>query len=290
MDPVLMQQLDKQYGRMEWRLPEAHAIYWASEGLDRATNHLSRVTEDDLMPLRRVIYQCMQLTWQRGRIVDSRFSSGLDFGPNLDMIPAVNDSYLSMYQQETDPNQKQGVLKAHRNFLRQAIYSLYVYNRTADAAKWFKYLGEQYPDKTIIDGDMNSFPRNVTLDRYVVAAIQEDINDMSRDKMRTVIEGLLIRSYTGMILDQDEHAAGLKNLARQAWQTYQNKIPAERQAAIGLPPFADIDRDIRDRMLDPNNGLPAEARAILRTKLGLPAEKAQASTAPPAETPNTKAP
>jgi hypothetical protein len=50
-------------------------------------------------------------------------------------------------------------------------------------------------------------------------------------------------------------------------------------------------KKIRDRMLDPEHGLTFEARAVLRTKLGLPAEtpapSAQGTNAP-SETPLSK--
>ena len=279
MDPVLMKQVDEEYGPLEWRLPEAHAIYWAAQGLQRAKENPSHVApDDDLIVLRRVIYQCMQLSWQRGRIVDNPFVDEMEFGPNLDIIPKVNDTYVTMYDAETDPNQKDGILKAHRNFLRQAVYTLYVYNRMSDAAKWFKYLGEKYPNKTIIDGDPNSYPRNLTLDKYVVACVQEDINDTSKDRMQALIEGLLKTSYMNLVIDQDDRAEGLRRLAHQAWQNYENQIPADRQAPIGLPPFKDIDLNIRSQLLNPTNGLPPEGQAVLRTKLNLPKEEAPATS------------
>lgn len=279
MDPALMKKLDEEYGPMEWRLPEAHAIYWAAQGLQRATENPSKVSPtDDLIMLRRVIYQCMQLSWQRGRIVDNPFSEEMEFGPNLDIIPKVNETYMKMYAEEADPNQKDGVLKAHRNFLRQAVYSLYVYNRTKDAAYWFKYLGDKYPDKTIIDGDMNSYPRNVTLDKYVVACVQEDINDTSPDRMKTVLEGLIQTSYVSYIVDQDDRAEGLRLLAQKAWQSYQSKIPAERMASIGLKPFKVYENDVREHMLDATNGVAPEAQAILRTKLGIAGDKKASDT------------
>ncbi|HWD93225.1 MAG TPA: hypothetical protein VG938_12850 [Verrucomicrobiae bacterium] len=272
MDPVFMQKVDEEYGPLEWRLPEASAIYWAAQGLERAKENPSKISPtDDLIVLRRVIYQCMQLTWQRGRIVDNPFNDEMEFGPNLDVIPKVNDTYLTMYDEEKDPNQKEGILKAHRNFLRQAIYSLYVYNRTADAAKWFKYLGQKYPDKTIIDGDFNSYPRNVTLDQYAVACVQADINDMSPDRVRTVLEGLLITSYTSLVIDQDERAEGLRRLAQKAWDSYESKLPTARRDPLRVPPIREISRDVLNRLLNPTNGLPSEAQAVLRTKLNLPA-------------------
>src|SRR4051812_12117585 len=172
----------------------------------------------------------MQLRWQRGRGVGNPLvGGGFDFGPNLDIIPKVNDTYMNMYAEEADPNQRDGILKAHRNFLRQAIYSLYVYNRISDAAKWFTYLGEKYPDKPILDGNPNSFPRTLTLEQYAIACVQEDINDMSPDRVRTIIEGLLRNSCVSLIMGEDDRAMGLQLLARKAWAAYQSKIPAERR-------------------------------------------------------------
>ncbi len=60
---------------------------------------------------------------------------------------------MQMYAEETQPGQKEGILRAHRNFLRDAVYFLYEANRVAEANKWFKYLGEKYPDKPIIESD-----------------------------------------------------------------------------------------------------------------------------------------
>jgi hypothetical protein len=279
MDPALMKKLDEEYGPMEWRLPEASAIYWAAQGLQRIEQNPSRTTED-LIVLRRVIYQCMQLSWQRGRIVDNPFSDEMEFAPNLEMIPKVNDTYLKMYEAEADINQKDGVLKAHRNFLRQAIYTLYIYNHMKDAAQWFKVLAEKYPDKPIIDADPNSFPRTVTLDQYVVACVQEDINDTGHDRAVAIIEGLLTTSYMSLVIDEDDRAAGLAQLARGAWQNYMAKIPQERIPAIGLPPFNEMQQTVLNRILAPDNGVPPEAKAILRTKLKLPAEKETPPTAP----------
>jgi hypothetical protein len=275
MDPALMKQLDEKYGPLEWRLPEASAIYWAAEGLERAKENPSRVSTDptaDLIVLRRVIYQCMQLSWQRGRIEDSPFVADMQFGPNLDMIPKVNETYLEMYDEEKDPNQKEGILRAHRNFLRQAVYSLYVYNRMADAAKWFKYLGEKYPNKPIVDADPHSLPNTLTLDQYAVDCVQEDINDLSKDRVQTILEGLLMTSYSSFVMGQDERGEGLRLLAIKAYQKYMSQVPTARTGALDLS-FKDIDLTVRSQLLNPTNGLPPEAAAVLRTKFKIPEGK-----------------
>ena len=158
MDPQFMKEVDERYGPLEWRLPEAHAIYWAALGLEKAKENPTKIKEDDLITLRRVIYQSMLLSFQRGRLVTNPFAQAFEFGPNLDIIPKVNFAYEQAAQE--DEKNRDHILKAHRNFLRDAVYFLYEYNRLADAAHWYKYLATKYPDKPLLDGKTNSLPAN----------------------------------------------------------------------------------------------------------------------------------
>ena len=53
---------------------------------------------------------------------------------------------------------------------------------------------------------------------------------------------------------------------------------------MSLGPFEVIEKEVLSRLLDPERGFVPEARAVLRTKLGLPAESAPAKTEPAART------
>jgi hypothetical protein len=266
MDPEFMKEVDARNGPLEWRLPEAHAIYWASMGLKVAQSNPEKIPKkDDLITLRRVIYQSMQLSFQRGKLVTNPFAKAFEFGPNLDIIPKVSAAY-EQAAQEDEPN-RDHILRGHRNFLRDAIYFLYSHNRVADAAYWYKYNATHYPDRTILDGKTNSFPRNLTVDEYAVARVAEDISETSRDRVMSAIEGLIVNAYRSLTLDEDERYAGFKLLSRQIWKIYMDKIPQERVKAIGLPPLSDIDNKMLERLLDPEQGVSPEERAVLRTKL-----------------------
>ena len=279
MDPEFMKQVDQEYGPLEWRLPEAHAIYWAALGLKKAAENPTKIKEDDLITLRRVIYQSMLLSFQRGRLVTNPFANAFEFGPNLDIIPKVNFAYEQAAKE--DEKNRDHIEKAHRNFLRDAVYFLYEYNRLADAAQWWKYLSTRYPDKPVLDNKLKSLPATLTLDQYAVARVQGDVSDSGgHDRTEGVIEGLLVNSYRNMVLNEDAAAAGYKLLARQVWMSYQSGLPQERLAAIGLRPLEEIDQEVRRHMLDTQNGEPPEVRAVLRAKLGEPPEAA----APPATT------
>jgi hypothetical protein len=101
-----------------------------------------------------------------------------------------------------------------------------------------------------------------------------DVNETSHDKVTAAIEGMLRNAYESLVTGKEDLYSGYKTLAQRVWDIYQTKIPKEGKARIGLSPFEDMDREILNRFLDPQGGVPWEARAILRTKLGLPPEAA----------------
>ena len=59
LDPAVMAYVDREYGPLEWRLPDAHAIYWAEFGRRKAK-------PNDQETFRRSIYQTMQQACIRG--------------------------------------------------------------------------------------------------------------------------------------------------------------------------------------------------------------------------------
>ncbi len=289
MDPQMVLEVDRQHGPLDWRMPETYAIYWAYVGLTRARQFPERIKQDDIMTLRRVIYQCMQLSFQRGRLIPNYFEGAFEYGPNMEIIPNVSAAYeLQMAEQ---PDMRNNIATGHRNFLREAVYVLYLNGRERDAARWFKYLGEKYPEKPLLDGQMDSLPGRVTLDEFAYSKLQELIGDMGQKDMKIVLEGLITQSYLALVTDQDERAAGFINLARQAHTRYQASVTS-RKGQIDMPPFEDIQREVLDRMLDPETGLQDEAAAVLASKLGvaLPPRVERSPAAPDNPGPSEPAP
>jgi hypothetical protein len=282
MDPEFMKDVDARFGPLEWRLPESSAIYWAALGLEKARQNPNRVNKDDLITLRRVVYQSMQLSFQRGRLISNPFDKRADFGPNLDIIPKVSAAYEQAA--EEDKNYHDHILRAHKNFLRDAVYFLYENNRMKEANYWFKYLGEKYPEERMLDNKPASRPRNLTLDEYAVQRLQEDVGDMSRERTRAALEGMLATSYRSLITDgEEERATGLMLLAQKLWNAYDTKIQ-QRYDPLKLPTLDVIAKDVQGRLLDPKGPMPFEMRATLRTRLRLPPESATPPASPSAPT------
>ena len=269
MDPKVVLEVNTQYGPLDWRLPETHAIYWAHLGMKAAEARPDRVKKDDIMTLRRVVYQSMQLAFQRGRLIPNYYLKRFEYGPNIALIPKVNAAYEE--QMAEDPSNASHIGNGHRNFIRDAVYHLYIHSRETEAAKWFKVLGEKYPNKTIIDVDANSFPRNVTLDEFIFAKFQEAIGETSESGMKNILEAVVTQSYMALILDEDDRAASFMAMGRKAHARYNSKVGA-RANQIDMPPFEEIQQVVLKQMLDPDPevGLPDEMAAHLATKLGVP--------------------
>jgi hypothetical protein len=283
IDPVFAQKVDTDWGPLDWRLPEAHAIYWAALGLEKAKEHPEKVQADDLITLRRVVYQSEQQAFRHGRIISNPFTHGVELAPNLDLVSKANDSYLEMMKD--DSANSNHIASAHRNFLRDAVYFLYENNRLTDAAKWFQYLGQAYPDKPILDTDTNSLPKNLTLDDYAIGRIQQDIGEVSQERVTAAIQGLLMHAFLDLAIGQDDRYAGYRLLAEKTYNHYHNQR-GDVWNRVGLPPFADINREVLSELIDPQQGLPFAARAVIRTQLGMPAE----TNAPPLISTNQVAP
>jgi hypothetical protein len=172
--------------------------------------------------------------------------------------------------------------------LGDAVYLLYENNRVAEAAEWYRYLARKYPDNTLLNGDANSRPSQLTFEQYAIARVQEDVGDTSQERTTAVVEGLLTRAYYELAMGQEDRYAGFKLMAGKIYENYQVKT-ANFQGAntrIVLPAFADLNRTVLNRLLDTQQGVPFAARAVLHTQLGMPPE----TNAPTAAAGSTNAP
>jgi hypothetical protein len=280
LDPAFAESVDQKYGPFCWLLPEAHAIYWAAKALDEAARHPDLVTTNDLITVRRSIYQSMLQAFRHGRIIANPFSRTYTLAPNLDLVAHVNAVYTNSWAEEPDQGQKNGILNAHRNFLRDAIYMLYQADRINEAQKWFNYLAKEYPNKPILDNYQNLLPKDLTLDEYAVEVTRSDIGETSRERVSAALQGMLLHAYLSLAAGDDDRYVNFKNLTRNVYDSYVSKTSmANGHVRIGLMPFDEMNAAVVRQLLDPQSGLPYEARAVLRTQLGLPAETPPADNA-----------
>ena len=161
MNPATMAEVDDKHGPFDWRLPEAHAVYWAYLGWRDAV-------AEEKMTVRRSIYQSMQMSFQRGKLIENPFTQTYELAPNLDIIPKVDAAYVQMMEEE--PEQRDHIDGAHRNFLKKAVYFMYLGARRTEAEELLARLMELYPQ---------AVNPTLSLDEYAVEQAQEDVGETS---------------------------------------------------------------------------------------------------------------
>lgn len=263
MDPKLIKEVDELYGPLEWRLPDAHAVYWAELGRRLAK-------KEEQQTLRRSIYQTMQLAFMRGGFTENKIDKTFTLGPNLDLTEKVNHTYEAMMDE--DPTQREHMKTGHKNFLFSAVYFLYVGNRQKEAAKWYAYMQEKYPQAAL---DANK--KKMSLDDFAIMQMMGDVTETDRNKTTQAILGLLTSSYLQLALDEDDASENYARMAQRIWTRYQSEIKGG-EIRIGLDSMDTLKRVVRERVFDPDHGFSPEMQKRLRSKLG----EVAPTNAPPA--------
>ena len=124
LDPAAMQRVDTDYGPLDWRLPDAHAIYWALQGKPFAKDF-------DIVKLDRMIFQSLANAFKQGHLVRNEEEKLFILTPNIELLPRVNNYYSLAVHDHPD---NESIRTAHINFLKEAIGTLYLFHRNQDAA------------------------------------------------------------------------------------------------------------------------------------------------------------
>jgi hypothetical protein len=280
MNPEWMKEVEDKYGPLEWHLPESSAIYWAYAALEKTDKR--KLKKEEMITCRRVIFQSLQLAFRRGRLVyPNKNSDQFIYAPNLDIVPQTDKAYLEMMGQET--TMYNNIANAHKNFLKWAVYYLYLYGRRTQANYWWKYMHEKYPDAT---------PPNQDLEQYAFDRAQETVGETAHDDAKAMIEGFVRSGFISETMGEDDMATSYMNFAQKFRNRFEVAI-GKSEKRVGLPPLAKIKQEVLNQLLDPKTGLDPEMAAELRTKLGLPAASAETASPNPSDAsaaPATNAP
>lgn len=237
LDPLLMREVEERYGPLDWRLPQAHAIYWGWRSRAVATGF-------DALSADRMIFQGLSDAFRQGNLFTGLRGDRFIPSPNPDILPRVRAAYEDAIR--SNPGQD-SLHTAYRNFLREAIAITLSYNRADEARALFDYLQKTYPDADTAEG----------FGPFVVQAYAARLKDLSDRDAQAVVEGALYQSLLWQALGDDARAAGFDRLARLAWDTYMTprKNSAEWAERTGIPPLAELRSIARQRVSDELGGL-----------------------------------
>jgi hypothetical protein len=140
--PGIMKEVDAAYGPLDWRLPYAHAIYWAYRGRQRCDRK-------SVLQYDRMIYQSMALAFMNGRIVSDDSYETFAISPDLDSLPSVLRTFDAMVRKYPHMS---GVESAYMSFLSRGALLLHDSNRPAESRSLYDLMCKNFPSKETAAG------------------------------------------------------------------------------------------------------------------------------------------
>jgi hypothetical protein len=259
LDPVLMQEINKTYGPvdfddpnthlpLDWRHPDSHAIYWAVKGLQQAgTSELPEVRKIDVPETNtdRIVAQSLQNLFRNGKIFifdvpvqipqDSAsppaYTSIKDIflRPDLRMFEPYNDAVLAIldkYKKTADIQRLVSFGNGHRNMLKNAVFSFYQSGHRDQAQKIYNQLRKLYPREEF---------KSPVVDEYVKMRFRDELKNLTIDDAKEQIMSILRESYYLYAIRDDDAAFGREKIAEEIHQYYLSEY--KNESRIDLPEF-----------------------------------------------------
>ncbi len=161
MDPQFMLELMHKYGPLDWRHPDSHSLYWASEGTrvseaDRDLQGAPRDRDIELLNTYRGTVHSLQDLMFRGRMTFDPLVNPprLDFMPDPRFIPAYDKAFdfANDYMSEFDQKNaftgiEENFAEGRSNFLQTAVQFCYLYGEQSQAEFYYAKLRKLYSHK-----------------------------------------------------------------------------------------------------------------------------------------------
>lgn len=228
LDPVKIHQLVEKYGDLDWRLPEAHAIYWASLGLNEDNDLINIACE-------RMIFQSLANAFRGGRLAYTGSLGSLEVTPNIAVVDAVNRQYLDSMENHPDNN---SIMSGYRNWLIDATVTLFAFGAEKKAGEYYAKIRELSNDRKY----------RVPLESFVLREMAGDIESATFDQAHAAVQGFIYQGLRALAVGDDERAAAYDLLTKRVWEKYMAQIGEGRsQERRKLPPLREMRTTMYER-------------------------------------------
>lgn len=228
LDPKKMLALNKKYGKLDWRMPEVHGLYWAEESIPL----LEFEEKENRLFYDRYIYTAFKLMFERGRARIYRREVGssgpedekvwvLDVGysPDVRWADTLDGIYLKLIdmwdkKDKGGSSDKFSVENARKNWLKRAVYFLYIYGDEGKSREFYtKYVKAMKKNRPYIV--------DIRFEDFVLREAKGYLTDQGIDVNVANIKGLIRRALIQRHVYGDEYeAVRFEKLAKQLYDLY----------------------------------------------------------------------
>ena len=222
LDTRKMKKINKEYGNLDWRVAETHAIYWAKIGLEKDPDHVQ---------CRRMVTQAMKDAVDRGKLIylssDDPYS--IDWTYNISMIPKAME-VLEREIEEVPEKKRSTFITGYENFLKDCVVAYYTNNQKKQAQEIYDKLRKRQPHNAAY---------KKPLEYYVTPELNEDLESMNEDQAKTYINNFLMSSFMKYMYGLEEQAVVLWDRAYRMHSSYRERTK-NRKKRMGVKDFYEM--------------------------------------------------
>ena len=221
--------VDREYGPFDWRLSQAHAVYWAVSGEVSFQEWLTQ--QDGQRQI--MVRQAMEQSFDQGRFIYDPKSGYSGMTNNLAIVGKIHDCYDHLMDHSFSPT----VDQLHKAFLERAAVILYSFNRRSAARMLYGHYKEDY----------STGRKGLTFERFIAENMHRALEGGASGSEKTMVESALFQAYLGVALGDRDRALGYANLANLAWE--RNRKTRAEDSPKRLPPFAEMKKSVLQQLL-----------------------------------------
>lgn len=238
--------INEEYGTLDWRTPEAQAIYWARESIAHSlANEDKREINTD-----RIITYSLYQSFLAGRIMktdpdlNKEKNIELVIYPNLSLVDAVYRTYTEGQDYHDREDKFQSSFRSARNnFIKEAVYILSAFGAFKKAEEYYQMLvKDDGPQKqTLPDGKVVVFR---TLADFAKAEWIDTIKNANAKQAQVFLSGLIYCCIVNEVTGNHDMAVFYERSARYVYKYYVETIG--NTPRMEIPPYDYLKRMVQE--------------------------------------------
>lgn len=220
LDTRKMKKLSEEFGWLDWRVSETHAIYWAKIGLEKDPKHI---------PCLRMVSQALKDIVDRGKLLyfSSETHKSIDWTYNIGIVEKASEIFENEINNLPE-NDRKTFITAYEYFLIDCVVALYINNEKSKANQFYYKLKERQPTNPVYQKQ---------LERFVMEELTDDLESMNEDQIRYAVNGFLNTSLQMLFYNDQVLAKTYWDLAYKIHENYGLRTQ-NRKDRVYLQPFS----------------------------------------------------